>query len=450
MNLNPFTDLSDLSNFFSDLKINEPGSQDLVSTKDLVGLENVAWVLKQWYFTEVKPFLLIIGPTGCGKTSLIKLFCKEQGILLLDIKANDQKTKKDINKDIISFSEYSSTSFFQKKTDKPKKLILIDEYQNGPNDLFNIIDITNYSELKTLPPFVIISSDPKGSKLSDLKKICEVYYIPEIPISQIITWVQKEYPNIIKEDLIKLIKKCKSDKRLLINILQFNKGDVNSFIKNFYKDFDNNVYDFTTGLLTDQVSLKKIFKVYESDGFSITSLIQENYLDFNQDIHAIADAAESISFGETVFSDTYDSGKKFLPELHCISAICIPSYHSKIYKKCSLRTSCINNRYNIYLNNKKNIDKINFSKNIISLDIYDILFIKKFLNQALVKSKMLSKNQELYLKNILNTFPENKIEKLELIYKHFIEFKDLTCNKEPKTKNFTIKFKEKLNKLNEH
>ena len=48
-----------------------------------------------------------------------------------------------------------------------------------------------------------------------------------------------------------------------------------------------------------------------------------------------------------------------------------------------------------------------------------------------------------YLQNILSIFETDKIEKLELIYKSFNEFKDST----KKTKSFTIKFKEKLSKL---
>jgi hypothetical protein len=37
----------------------------------------------------------------------------------------------------------------------------------------------------------------------------------------------------------------------------------------------------------------------------------------------------------------------------------------------------------------------------------------------------------------------NELDRLELIYKHFNEFKEIT-GKEVKTKNFTLKFKEKL------
>lgn len=80
------------------------------------------------------------------------------------------------------------------------------------------------------------------------------------------------------------------------------------------------------------------------------------------------------------------------------------------------------------------------------LGIEDIFFIKKFLNHSLIKSKVVTENQSEFLNNILLLFNESKIEKLELIYKHFSEFKD-SFTKEPKTKNFTLKFKEKLNKL---
>jgi hypothetical protein len=40
------------------------------------------------------------------------------------------------------------------------------------------------------------------------------------------------------------------------------------------------------------------------------------------------------------------------------------------------------------------------------------------------------------------------MNKLEMIYKHFYDFKDHS-GKEIKTKNFTLKFKEKLKEKNE-
>jgi hypothetical protein len=63
------------------------------------------------------------------------------------------------------------------------------------------------------------------------------------------------------------------------------------------------------------------------------------------------------------------------------------------------------------------------------------------MTSELIKSKTLNKHQNSYLKSILSLFKDLKIETLELIYKHF---NNLISECDKKTKNFTIKFKEKL------
>ena len=167
-------------------------------------------------------------------------------------------------------------------------------------------------------------------------------------------------------------------------------------------------------------------------------MLNKNYLDYNNDIHSIANSAEAISYGEKLFSDTYESSRTFLPDIHCLHSMYIPSYYSRSDKtNKNIRTCYINNRYNIYLNNIKNINKINENK-VIKLTIYDIFDIKKILNQSLVKTKVLNSNQEEFLEKIINS-----TDNLELIYKHFSDFNDTVS----KAKNFTLKFKEKLKKL---
>lgn len=449
-NLNPFQDNENCEKF-------ETNPESFLPVKDIIGLENTSYILKNWYTQSLndisKPLLLIIGPTGCGKTTLVDSFCKEEDIILYNVKFKDC-SKKDLLREIILFSEYSSTSFFNVEQTGLKKLILIDEYQNGQNDLLSITDINRLLSIRSgkekiekkiinLPPILIISSDSKGSKLSDIKKTNEVCYINEIPQNLLKTWIMRYQPNQTLVNLI--ITKCRSDKRLILNVLNFIKTDkdikrITTFIESFYKDFDVNIFEFVTKLFDrdEQKDTNELFKVYDTDGFLISGLVQENYIDYNENIDNIAKSADSISFAETVFSDTYESGKNFLPDLHCVTGICIPGYYSKTgFKKQTPRTSCINNRFNIYLNNKELINKINLS-------VFEIFQIKKFLNQELVKKKELSPNQEDFLKKLLNKIT---IEKLELIYKHFSEFKENV--KEPKTKNFTLKFKEKLKKLKE-
>jgi len=471
VNLNPFKN----SESIDSETVKEKSEYEPCSVKDLVGLESCAYILNNWYLAslknEMKKLLLIIGPVGCGKSSLIELYCKENSIQLYTVKTTDTiKTKKDLLKDIISFTQY--TNFFVKN--KGNKLILIDEYQNGQSDLLTITDIINLNNLRsnetkeenkkelvsflngvcdynvsiTMPPILIISADSKGSKLSDIKKTNEVFYINEIPFSTIKAWIKPLFIKSFTEQILtETIKKCKSDKRLILYTLQFLKNgkneNITSFIDSFYKDIDVNIFDFTALLFDniEPIELSEIFKIYDTDGFLLSNLVFENYLDYNQDIHAVAKSAEAISLGETIFSDTYESTKAFIPDAHCINALCIPSYHSRDDRpNKNLRTSCLNNRFNIFLNNKKIINKINENKTV-PVDIFDIYTLKNFLNQNLVKTKNLSNLQEFFLKNIMGSLT---LEKMELLYKHFSDF----SGKELKSKNFTLKFKDKLKKIN--
>ena len=70
-NLNPFRDFISTNDL-----INIP--TEYIPCKSLIGLENTHFILKSWYENSLKDTsnknLLLIGPTGCGKTTLIKFF----------------------------------------------------------------------------------------------------------------------------------------------------------------------------------------------------------------------------------------------------------------------------------------------------------------------------------------------------------------------------------------
>jgi GTPase SAR1 family protein len=222
---------------------------EAITCTNIVGLNNCHFVLKQWFYNETNKIFLIIGPTGCGKTTLINSFCQEETVFLLNIKSNDNKIKRDVLKDIEIFLQYNQIFFKQETLPLKKKLLLIDEYQNGPNDIFSITDIISLHEKygKTLK-ILIIASDSKGTKLSDLKKICEIYYINEIPKVVIKNWIVSLKTDLNQHQINYLIENCKSDKRLILNALNLLKNstnlDLNTFLKEYYKDEDINVFEY--------------------------------------------------------------------------------------------------------------------------------------------------------------------------------------------------------------
>ena len=451
----------------------------------LIGLDNYEYIINKWYNDSLQntdtKFLLLIGPTGCGKTTLINNYCIDKNINVF--RTNDfVKSKKELLKDIVYFTQFSNS--FQCFNNQTNKIIFIDEYQNSTNDALAISDInilyefrsgntkkmivkelvnlfgTDWNILKNikLPPVIIISADSKGSRLSDLKKLTDVYYINDINKNLIKTWIIERNELLKKHEQMVdlLIHKCNNDIRLLLNTINFIGNDYSIFssgkpinlINDCYKIEDVNLYEFIKQLFDniERIEIDEIFKVYDTDGYVLSNIVQENYLDYSDDIELISKSADAISYGDIVLNDLYDSNKMFMNEIHCIYSLYIPSVYSKSdvkNNKCPIRTSILNNRYNIYINNKNTIGKLNVGQSVI-LDIFTILHIKKFINYELIKNKSINSNQLEYLKNILGLFDTNKIEKLELIYKSFNEFKDNPINK---TKTFTQKFKEKLNKL---
>ena len=111
-NLNPFRrlNLDDSMEYSNDLGI-IPNIPNIPNTK-LIGLDNYYYLLNNWFNNSISTittkFMLLIGPTGCGKTTLVNNFVREHGIELF-VTNDSIKSKKDLLKDIIYFTEFNNS-----------------------------------------------------------------------------------------------------------------------------------------------------------------------------------------------------------------------------------------------------------------------------------------------------------------------------------------------------
>ena len=96
INFNPFSKINEnkieetisSTNLRGTLTCTSSSIGGTLTCTNLIGLNNCHFVLQQWFNQSNKSFLMI-GPTGCGKTKLVNLFCTENNIKLLNIKLND-------------------------------------------------------------------------------------------------------------------------------------------------------------------------------------------------------------------------------------------------------------------------------------------------------------------------------------------------------------------------
>jgi replication factor C large subunit len=185
---------------------------------DVVGQQKEIEKIKT-SISKTKP-LILYGPTGTGKTSIIYAYAKEKNLELLEINASDVRNKNAIESKI-------GASIKQQSLFSKGKIILIDEIDalSGTKDRGCIQAL-----MKLIPksghPLVFTCTNAYSDKLSKLRRKCTMIELEELPRSLILNHIKhiaKEEQLEYDEETISLIaEKSKGDLRAAINDLQGN------------------------------------------------------------------------------------------------------------------------------------------------------------------------------------------------------------------------------------
>lgn len=384
--------------------------------KKLVNITNI-----ELEYSKRKGNLLITGPHGCGKSSIISIILNEYDYEVISLNMLDQKIK--IDTDLIS-------KLTMNQNEEKKQVLLIDELEsvitlNDKNGVFNIIKDNNF---KRWMPIIIITNNQHNKQLNEAKKYSNEIKIYPPYDNEIVKWVN----NICKIEKImlewdqikKFVEYCQSDMRkILIQLdeLKINYGTtkINSnVLENFMsimkkKDLDFDLYKATNKMLTDYKDIETCLELYETEKVLMPLMVHENYYKFIKESE-YSKVLDNLSIGDILENYIYGEQNWDLLELHGIISCCIPSYlinkYSNGKKTGSLVFAADLNRTSVKKMNKKNITKTNNSlnkncyKNIRNKSIDEFIYMGEIINKINENSKSSNTN---YINNII------KINKLK-------------------------------------
>ena len=234
--------------------------------------------MKNEYHQDNK-IILCIGPSGIGKTSLLKLLFNELKFTYSELT--------DFTNYVEFIDNYLNYKSIESYFSKINKLLFIDDlevYINNDKNLNNYL--TNLKNINKIP-IVCIVNKQYDRKIIDLKKNSKVFYFNKPSISQttqlLIDKLIKKDIEITKEKLEninKLIKIYKNNVKLcLLNLdnIIYNK-DIK---KNCYFDDkfnDGNLFEIVNDIYSKKYNIEEISNIIHSDSNLITMLLHENLI----------------------------------------------------------------------------------------------------------------------------------------------------------------------------
>jgi replication factor C large subunit len=186
---------------------------------DMVGNEAARISVTKWLMKWVdgtRPILLI-GPPGVGKTTIVKVLACQYGYDLIEMNASDTRNKAILTETIIPI--LTNRSLIGEKT-----LLFLDEVDgiSGRQDAGGIESLLSLIKEPTVP--IIMASNTKDSKLKGLANVCKIVEFDRVHPSLLLLYLghilELEEKNMEFDDKAVVIKSANGDIRALLNNVQ--------------------------------------------------------------------------------------------------------------------------------------------------------------------------------------------------------------------------------------
>ena len=192
--------------------------------EEVTGNDEAKVLFIEWLKNKrhTKKAVLLYGPAGVGKTTLVMAAAKEFNFIVIEMNASDTRSEKAINAVAKPATAYKSLDSFSDGTNKSiGNILFLDEVDGiaGNEDRGGVNAILKIVE-KSLVPVIMAANDPDIGKLRPLKKVSLLVRFQQVRIPLIIALLQK----------ICLLEHVKAEFEALERIAQNSRGDVRSAI----------------------------------------------------------------------------------------------------------------------------------------------------------------------------------------------------------------------------
>ena len=185
--------------------------------QQMIGNEGARLAVVKWLsgWVDGSRPLLLIGPPGIGKTTLVHTLSQQFNYDLIELNASDNRNKIGLQNRIMPI--FHNAGLFGRKM-----MLFLDEVDgiSGREDTGGIDSLITIMKEPTIP--VIMAANTKNTKIKDLAKICKVIELNSIPPRLLMIFLD----HILKEEN----KKLSPDEK--VSVVNNSKGDVRSMLNN--------------------------------------------------------------------------------------------------------------------------------------------------------------------------------------------------------------------------